>query len=360
MTQVTVIGAAGYVGIELCRELLRRGHQVTAVTRPNGRFLLDRLGVRVEGPEPLTRLVPPEVVINLAYPNRGRVSEYPRRNAELLSMIRHLAGEGARIIHLSTQAVFGYALEYPVVPAPVADRKDYLYVESKIELENLLARVARGNELHIVRMGNVWGPASPGWTAALADKLLFGDVVGVLGADGFSNVTDVGNVVSYVAELVTVPGSSGIQYHHLAEFSDTPWSWWIGRLEARLHVAPVYAAASAFYPSTITEELLASLAIHSPRTMAHQWLAGRFTGSWLRTGVRAMPGWLTSRFGRGEGRPTAGPGRGQPAAPGDAIFLSVMSAKRQFKTVVPAPWTPPVDREAAWQAAARWLDHAGY
>ena len=168
MARVVVIGGAGYVGLALCAELRLRGHDVTAVTRPNGRFLLERMGVRVESPDDLERVGPSEAVINLAYPNRGSVYEYPRRNRELLAIVRRLAAGGARVVHTSTQAVFGFAMEYPIVVGPVPKRRDYLYIESKIQLENLLAHACGGGGLHIVRLGNVWGPASPTWTARLS------------------------------------------------------------------------------------------------------------------------------------------------------------------------------------------------
>src|SRR6266566_6309529 len=139
MARIAVIGGAGYVGLTLCAELRLRGHDVTAVTRPNGRLLLERTGVRVASSDELERVGPVDVVVNLAYPNRGSIYEYPLRNRELLAMIRRLA-DGARVVHISTQAVFGFALEYPIVAGPVPERRDYLYIESKIQLERLLAR----------------------------------------------------------------------------------------------------------------------------------------------------------------------------------------------------------------------------
>ena len=219
MARVAVIGGAGYVGIALCAELRRRGHDVAAVTHPNGRFLLEPTGVRVELWDTPERVGVVDVVINLAYPNRGPVHEYPIRNREIRDLIQQLAGDSARVIHLSTQAVFGFALEYPVVLGPVRNRRDYLYIEAKLEIENLLARgIVRS--LDVVRLGNVWGPASPTWTAAVADKLLFGETVGVAGEDGYCNGTDVANVVSYLAFLVEASRRDGARYHHLAELAD--------------------------------------------------------------------------------------------------------------------------------------------
>ena len=148
MARVAVIGGAGYVGLTLCAEMRLRGHEVTAVTRPNGRFLLERIGVRAESPDDLGRVGPIEAVVNLAYPNRGSIYEYPRRNRELLAIVRRFAAGGARVVHTSTQAVFGFGLEYPVVVRPVPTRRDYLYIESKIELERLLTHACGGGIAH--------------------------------------------------------------------------------------------------------------------------------------------------------------------------------------------------------------------
>jgi nucleoside-diphosphate-sugar epimerase len=359
MARVAVIGGAGYVGLTLCAELRVRGHDVTAVTRPNGRFLLERLGVRVESPDDLQRVGPIEAVVNLAYPNRGSIYEYPQRNRELLAIVRRLAAGGARVVHTSTQAVFGFAMEYPIVVGPVRDRRDYLYIESKIELENLLARACSDGELHIVRLGNVWGPASPTWTAALADKLLFGDPVGVAGEDGFCNATDVANVAAYLAFLIEAPTHPGAKYHHLAELGETRWSWWIDRLASMLKVAPVFAEKRRPYPRSLTQELRATWVAHSPLTVAGEWIYGRFTGSLLRSAVRTIPTGVFA-FLKRHRRRNGGEGRRSPLAGGDPVFLTVMGAERRFETRVDAAWSPPVDREGSWRGIAEWMREAGY
>src|SRR5947207_2739636 len=97
--RIAVIGGAGYVGRALCDELNRRRHEVVAVTRPNGVFLLDSLGVMTVTPGQLDRVGPVDVVVNLAYPSRGSIYEYPRRNRELLAMIKRVAPGAERVVH---------------------------------------------------------------------------------------------------------------------------------------------------------------------------------------------------------------------------------------------------------------------
>jgi len=234
MARIAVIGAAGYVGQELSRQLKASGHDVVGIARANGSFLLERLGITHETPQRAQAVGRVDTVVNLAYPKSPSGFDYPAGNREILSTIRALAGTEARIVHASSLAVFGYALEHPQNPAPLDMRRDYFYIESKLELERLLLRAFPGRDLQTVRLGNVWGPASPTWTAALADRLLFGDPVGVAGADGYSNTTDVGNAASYLAHLASRPGHRQAEFHHLAEFAETRWSFWLERIEAAL------------------------------------------------------------------------------------------------------------------------------
>jgi len=358
-TRVAVVGGAGYVGLALCGELTRRRHEIVAVTRTNGRFLLDSLGVTAVTPDEVDRVGPVDAVVNLAYPNRGSIYEYPLRNRELLATIQQVSGNAARVVHVSTQAVFGFAMEYPVVVGPVRKRRDYLYIESKIQLENLLAHACGRGGLDIVRLGNVWGPASPTWTAALADKLLFGDPVGVAGEDGFCNATDVANVAAYLAFLIEAPRHAGVRYHHLAELGDTRWSWWIDRLASVLKVAPMLAKERGAYPETLTRELRGTWAAHSPTAVAREWIYGRFTGSLLRSAVRAMPRGVFAFLKRRRGRSGGGGGTSPPAV-GDPVFLAIMGAERRFETCVDSAWSPPVDREGSWRAIAEWMREAGY
>ena len=137
MARIAVIGAAGYVGQELSRQLKASGHDVVGIARANGSFLLERLGITHETPQRAQAVGRVDTVVNLAYPKSPSGFDYPAGNREILSTIRALAGTEARIVHASSLAVFGYALEHPQNPAPLDMRRDYFYIESKLELERL-------------------------------------------------------------------------------------------------------------------------------------------------------------------------------------------------------------------------------
>ncbi len=354
--RVAVIGAAGYVGLSVCKELVRRGHAVMAVARANGGFLLDGIGAELVSPGSVGQRAPADVVVNLAYPNRGPAFEYPSRNREILGMIKVLAGSAGRVVHTSTQAVFGFDLEATVSRSRVRPRRDFAYIEAKIGLENLLVDAFPTERLDIVRLGNVWGPASPTWTAALADKLYFGEPVGVMGHDGFCNATDVGNVADYLGHLVDRRGVSSEGFHHLAELGELRWSSWIALLSDRLQAAPVYVSRRPAYVRSFADELATTWRRHSPFAIAREWMYGRMSGSVYRSVVRAMPRALhpaLKRTGRG--------GASRPLAEsGDPIFLTLMSSPRRFELQVDSDWRPVVDATASWNRILEWIAEAGY
>lgn len=356
MYSVAVIGGAGYVGGQLCEQLARDGAQVTGVVRPGSGFLLDHRGVDWATPDDAGLRGPFDIVVNLAYPTRGSVYEYPAQNQALLNQIRQLATPEGRVLQVSTQAVFGMALEYPQVSGPLPMRGDLLYVESKLELERLLVEELVGPELHIVRLGNVWGPGSATWTATLAQRLLFGEPVAVHHQDGFSNVTDVANLVSYLSFLVQrTPCGDKVSFHHLAELGHVRWSSWIDRMSDRLGVSPLSARAPA-YSMSRKAELRAALVTHPPRAIARELKEARFTGSVVRSLMRRLP----ERASRALRSEWAEGGLSSSSAPGEDLFLTVVACDTLFEPFLDSAWTPPLDADASWLAVAAWLDEVGY
>ena len=355
MTRVAVIGAAGYVGRELCSRLSADGMDVTGVVRPSSGFLLDHVGVEWIAVEDVARAAPFEVVINLAYPTGGSVYEYPERNLELVSLIDRLSAADGSVLQVSTQAVFGMALEYPQVPGPLPMRRDFLYVETKLELENLLAERTTRPRLEIIRLGNVWGPGSAAWTGALAQRMLFGEPVAVTGRDGLSNATDIANLVSYLSFVArSRSGEASIRFHHLAELGSVPWSYWISNICAHLGVSAV-ATGPPSYPTSARREVRDTVVGH-PRAIARDLKDGRFAGSAVRSLMRALPSpasnVLRKRWATG--------GSVAPAGPGEDLLLTVLGCETLLVPVVDANWAPPVDAAASASAVADWLARVGY
>lgn len=357
--RTAVIGGAGYVGLEVCRQLVGQGHDVTAVASGNGEFLLSGLGVRVIAPLDLetARGFDPDVVINLAYPTKGSFIDYPRRNREILSMISTLADKRAHVVHVSTQAVFGYGFEHPVRPEPVAMRRDHAYIEAKIELEWLLLRSGLATRLDIVRLGNVWGPASPTWTAAIAEKLTFLDPVGITGSDGYSNVTDVANVASYLLFLIeNRPDDREAAFHHLAELGNHRWSEYVELLANALRVQPRLCVSARADRQSFWHDMRSAVQSLGLTAAVRGAYRAPVSGSVARSVLRALPtraiNLLKARHSRGGG--------GSGPTTGDATFLQIMSGQTHFEPAVRAEWIPPVTFQESLGRVVAWMERAGY
>jgi len=358
VTRVAVVGAAGFVGGAVIREALRRRYEVIAVARATSHLHLKRYGVRCLEPAGVDDAGPLDAVINLAYPTGGSNYDVPERNRALLGTIERLAGSGARVIHTSTLAVFGFGLEKPIGLGPVPFHRDFPYVESKIAMERMLLRRFSGRDLAIVRLGNVWGPASAGWTAGLADKLIFGEPVAVTGQDGFSNVTDVANVASFLCHLVEGALPACPHFSHLAEFAETRWSWWLGCLAGVVGCEALSTATPPRYSASYRQELRRILSRFAAGALMKDVGSGRLSGSWWRTVLRALPPAAFRSLKRWRSRRSALAATAPDA--GDAGFFAVMSCPTAFTADGLAGWQPVVDRDASWRRAEEYLREAGF
>lgn len=328
------MGAMGYVGRYVCRALERRGHAVVPFGRAESDALLARVprGAERKGRAELGF----EAVVNLAHPGRGPAHAWPAENRRIFRAVTAIAGAGARIVQVGTLAVFGRDLELAQRPAPVAWRRTFPYVECKLELEDWLLR--EGRPLDVVRLGHVWGPASPAWTARLVRLLEAGEPTGIEGSDGFANATDVENVASYIAFLLDEPASHEARFHHLAELGGTRWSSWVDGLAAELGTSPRRIATLPPGPDAA-----------SP---VARLLLGERSGSLVRSAVRRLPAPLTALVRRFRPRLSPLP----PTAPrADAALLRHLSCARRFEPHELPGWRPALTAEESWAAVASWL-----
>lgn len=349
---VIVVGGAGYVGRFVCCALVRRGHQVTVVVRGPGEIHVAGTGAGVCRNDEIAQLEQSDVVINLAFPNDGPPIEDPARNQAILDLVGQSAGTSARVILVSTLAVFGYNLESPQVAASTPRRRDVPYIEAKISAEHEFSR-AFGRRLTVLRLGNVWGPASASWTAAIADCLLFGEPVGVRDADGFSNATDVANAADLLAFLAEASDLGG-RYYHLAELGAMRWTELIAPLARALHVDPILARERPDEAGSLAEEVLEALRGRGPLSLVRTLAERPIAGSYVRSVARVAPPALLRALRR---RPNFTASQSDGA---DADMLRVLSCPRQFETVVPGEWIPPVSWNESWRAVSSWLQRAGY
>ena len=352
--KVAVLGATGFVGRQFLLSLEEASIQASVVCRGAPELSLggtSHVAIPIQSLDGADRF---DVVANLAYPTDGSPLSYPNQNQQIFSTVQRLLKQRGHLIQVSTQAVFGLALDRPIELGPVAKHRDEPYVEAKIEAEKYfeqLDHLSRAT-LDVVRLGNVWGAASPTWTVPLIQRLLTGRPVGVRGVAGFSNTTDVANAASYLTHLLQSERPAGVHYHHLAEFSTIPWSHWIDALAGELGVEPV-CVDPEYQPAdhSAREELAVTFAPVAPRNLYRTLARKRSMGSWARSALRLLPDSLLSRL-KGPALVFAAP---PDLAREERILLAVMTAKQEFKTRALPSWNPPVGKDESLDRVLNWL-----
>jgi nucleoside-diphosphate-sugar epimerase len=357
MSRVAVIGAAGYLGLRLVNRLQQGGHEVLAVCRANGRFLLSRHDVDVWGPHETRKCKKADVVINLAYPTDGISYDRAKKVEDILQLISTVATDNATIIHTSTQAVFGYNLERPVKLSDINFKRDYEYVENKIRLERDFIRKFSRQKRIVVRLGNLWGPASPAWTVKLIERVRVGKPVSMEGVDGFSNVTDVENASDYLAFLVKYPPEATLTYYHLAEHSGQPWSYWLGHISDALQLPLVGVKGCPTYSKGLKDDFLDALSgVRVSGSLVKLW-HGRVTGSILRSALPLLPEFLRHRFSRFGSEIILS----EPSTViDDPVFMTLLGCPRQFQSVVAPNWRCPRSSIESWRRVEQWMKEVGY
>lgn len=354
-TTVAVVGAAGFVGRQLLWTMQEAGVPVTAVIRGAPELSVAGSFHQVLHESAVTDATRFDLVINLAYPNSGPAFTYNEQNSRIFAAVDRLLKPGGRLIHVSTQAVFGLALDRPVTLGAVRKSRDVAYVEAKIDAEHHFAALqkARNLSLDIVRLGNVWGHASGAWALPLVQRLLTGRAMGVAGTSGLSNTTDVANAASYLSYL-TLNGmtSPGMRFHHLAEFSGVPWEYWVKPLAKELGVTAVYAhPEQMLMPGSGVHEVSEALAGIKPRTLYRRLAGERVAGSWARSVLVRLPAPL---FAKLRGRELT-PAKAMPIGREEQTFLKIMSARQEFKPRIMDGWTPPLNKEESLRRVVAWL-----
>jgi nucleoside-diphosphate-sugar epimerase len=360
---VAIIGAAGFVGMELVKAMhLNNKYNLFAITRGNNApFLLEGKNINIVNNENIPVGVNFDVVINLAYPNNMLPHYYPDANNKILNIIKSISTSNTQIIQISSLAVFGFGLDIDIVGTPIPNRRDYSYTETKLEMENLLIEAFPNNVVSIVRLGNVWGVGSATWTFAFCDKLLFGQYVGVENKDGYSNITDVKNVVSYIEFLANRGDLKGVNVWHLAEFSSIKWSQIISLIANELNVEPVYSDVEPNYTRIVRDDLSSLFKLPSISAKYKAQYGERFSGSYIRSMVRV----LIKLFGKEKAKRL----KKQSVMPlpqkahlgvSDSVFLTVITAPVEFKSITHTGWEPIINFDESWNSVKSWMGDAGY
>lgn len=354
---VVVIGAAGFVGLNLLAELSRLGVTATAAVRGTPEILQARTSLPVARVSDLTSSF--GVVINLAYPTEGHEALHGDANSAIVEQAIRLVRPGGRLIHVSTCAVFGPALERPVSVGPVRRARDIAYVELKIDAEHRFdeAQSGGGFDLEIVRLGNVLGPASPGWATGLVRRMLTGQPVVVEETPGWSNATDVRNAAAYLAFLATgAERATGVRYHHVSEFYDVPWLRWLEPLAANLGVNIEAAPRGDLaVRSGVRGELATAFAEVKPRALYRALNREPVLGSFVRAGLSKLP---RSTFYKMKGPDDVEFGAERTSDGLEQILLAIMAGQQQFPPATLVGWEYPVALRQSVEDTLAWLQRA--
>lgn len=356
-SKVAIVGAAGFVGIELVNQIqFLEEFEVFAITRDNGSFLLEGKKVQIISINDATKYGPFDFVINLAYPTSLEPHFYPEVNLQILDSVKRLVSLNTKLIQVSTQAVFGYEMDKPISSSFVKMHRDFAYIESKIEMENLFLKSFSNNDITIVRLGNVWGAGSGGWTAAILNRLLFGKYVGVEGLNGYANMTDVINVADYLIFLLkNMP--SGKSISHLAEFSNMKWNDIVFLMANELKVKPIMSDKLPEIGNSLIFELKKTISFPSYGDIYRKLMAHRIGGSYLRQLVRILGRGKFSKLKKGEIRILPA---NASLDSDDTTFLTVITAKEQFNSDTISGWTPKILFEKSWDNIKTWMYEVGY
>lgn len=360
---VVVFGATSYLGQYVLDDLLERGYRVFAVTR-NPRIsaiLLHRWESRITvlAADQIASVGKAAAVFNLAYVKSELPHQVMRQNTRLMNNVHEATMQlnSPRLIHVSTQAVFGYEFDEPPMPVAATRRTGGAYIESKAHAESLAVglNADASYRLDIVRLGNIVGAGSPVWTANLAQRLREGRPVGVIDHDGYSNAAYAPNIASYLGHIADASASSLQEvgrYHHFADLSARRWSEVIARYADSVGVAPILTKAPAPERSPVRPVLARALksAYGGPiGSIARRSLALVNADNMIDAAMFATNTALS-----------ASRGVDPFEVPADRDLLAILSSAYEFRSHVVPEWKPPIGGDDALDVMGRWIVEAGF
>jgi nucleoside-diphosphate-sugar epimerase len=355
--KIGIIGAAGFVGVELIKQLHAQNEfDIVAIARSNGNFILGKYDLQLVNPKDLTDNIKVDIVLNLAYPTHFYL--YPAQNREILDQIEKISDQNSLIIHVSTQAVFGFELDSKIQTTKLKLTRDVPYVESKAMMEKMICDKLNKNKIHIVRLGNVWGPGSGTWTAELINRILFAQPVKVKGVDGYSNVTDVQNVSSYIIHLMESKYlNKDVEYHHLSEFCNVKWSEWVAVVEEYLNIKSVGVNSNLPSANSLISELFMPFKSLKPMAVFKSFIGTRFASSYIRSFVRLIGYGNYIKYKNKKSQPLPSV---NSLGPLDSLYLNIFSSDKEFQNIVKSDWSPKVNFQESCSNVKIWMKEVGY
>lgn len=257
-TRVLVTGATGFIGGRLVARLLAEGAEVRALVSSYSRCArIARFPVELHQGDLLDRgavkeaAAGCEVIFHCAYGSRGRPEERRRVNIEGTENAIVAAGTDKRLVHLSTQMVYGVPAHGEITEECERIGSGSSYGDSKLEAEDrVLEAAAKGLPATVLQPTAVYGPYAPVWTVGVLERMRVGRVPLVEGGEGACNVVYIDDVVAAMILAATsdrAPGESFL----VSAARPVTWREFYGSYEELLGVP-------ATVPMTLDEALAGS------------------------------------------------------------------------------------------------------
>jgi nucleoside-diphosphate-sugar epimerase len=246
-----VTGASGFIGSNVCRDLLAHGHAVTALVRPasNCRFLSGLSALAIVHGDILDTASLHRVMrgVDVVVHTAGHASDWGAWDTFRALNVRGVGNVVAaaranavrRIVHLSSVSVYGFPGGTDLdetTPFLARPRDRYIATKAAGERE-ALASNGRGIEVVVIRPGSVYGPNDQTTTLRLAPLLQAGRFPHVNGGRALMAPTYVDNLTSMIRCAADRPGIAGHAFN-AADDGRTTWHQFIEWLCADLSCRP--------------------------------------------------------------------------------------------------------------------------
>lgn len=211
MSTVLVLGAGGFIGQAVRRELENRGQEVSGAGRTAGPGVDHVVDLATSTQHDLDRIISgldPVAVVNCAGATHGSIPDLIRGNVVAVhALLSSLAWSAptARLVHLGSAAEYGGVPEGTSIAEDTDPRPGGGYGHTKLAGSALVLRArTEGTDAVLLRAFNVSGPGSPPSTllGRVVHQLRSGPSVQLSPLDTWRDFVDVRDVARAVADTV--------------------------------------------------------------------------------------------------------------------------------------------------------------
>ena len=221
--KITIIGGSGFVGTNLCRQLLLKQQDFEIIDLKMSNQFPDKCKIAdVRDVDSLRKAITGNVLVNLAAVHRDDVrdkSEYQRTNVDGAENIALVCSEKEirKLVFTSTVAVYGFA--EPGTDESGAINPFNEYGRTKFEAEEKLRswHAQADNSLIIVRPTVIFGEGNRGNVFNLFNQIASGKFLMVGRGENKKSMAYIGNIVAFLETCI----SSDLNYG-IFNYVDTP------------------------------------------------------------------------------------------------------------------------------------------